>query len=486
LTMSDVVPSSSDNSSTSLITQLCEITGIDKNCAQKLLLWANNDLNVAVYSFMNEGMRMRSLLKDEVIAVESDDEKVKDDLNVLESDDEKGLEKDFNSNDKFSLILNNKDEENNANKASNDNDKKDGSNAPTVTDYGKKYNEEEGTDDCEKYNEEEELEKALEASAIEFQLKEPDALETFHILSRNFPQIDSTALRELCIEYGGRSGELEKFVQHDIYKLPTKLEAEKSKLKTQLEELLTAGIEEAKDMVIEDCPGCKKPKIVEDVSVKVFICQNSMCEGEFCRKCLKAQHMPYECDGKVNMWDETLDFQTINMWPKRSFDENDELDKEFRLAEGQFLRLNALTNQNYKIQSIELVHNKNLEAKFEAKKEELKKQGIEECLLLFHGTAQKNIQPILERNFDISIIANGRIYGNGVYFSECPEVSMGYSDDQKSLVLCKVLTGNNSTVVKDPNNPNTGFKRKRDDERFWAIVVPDVDQILPKYVINFT
>ena len=43
-----------------------------------------------------------------------------------------------------------------------------------------------------------------------------------------------------------------------------------------------------------------------------------------------------------------------------------------------------------------------------------------------------------------------------------------------SLILCKVLLGENSTEHKHGN-----------EERCWAIVVPDLDQILPKYVINF-
>ena len=146
---------------------------------------------------------------------------------------------------------------------------------------------------------------------------------------------------------------------------------------------------------------------------------------------------------------------------------HDELDKEFRLAEGHFLRF----NENYKIQSIDLVRNKKLERKFEAKQDELKRQGKGECLLLFHGTKHGNIQTILVNNFDVSIVANRK----GVYFSEYPEVSMGNSDYLKSLILCKVLTGNNSSEVKNEGH-----------EFFWATTIEDIDQILPKYVIYFT
>ena len=55
-------------------------------------------------------------------------------------------------------------------------------------------------------------------------------------------------------------------------------------------------------------------------------------------------------------------------------------------------------------------------------------------------------------------------------------------DTITSLVLCKVLTGDNST---EHNPVNKGAPPPKEDDRCWAIVVPDVDQILPKYVINF-
>ena len=50
-------------------------------------------------------------------------------------------------------------------------------------------------------------------------------------------------------------------------------------------------------------------------------------------------------------------------------------------------------------------------------------------------------------NFDLSKVANGRNFGNGVYFSEMPEVSLGYSKDQSSLILCLVLQGDNTKEV---------------------------------------
>ena len=49
-------------------------------------------------------------------------------------------------------------------------------------------------------------------------------------------------------------------------------------------------------------------------------------------------------------------------------------------------------------------------------------------LLLFHGTPQENIASILRDNFNLAKKVNGRKYGDGVYFSEQPEVSVGYTN----------------------------------------------------------
>ena len=71
-----------------------------------------------------------------------------------------------------------------------------------------------------------------------------------------------------------------------------------------------------------------------------------------------------------------------------------------------------------KIISVDVVKNERLRASFKAKQKELEVKGKGDSLLLFHGTPQANILSILENNFDLSIITNGRRYGNGVYFSE--------------------------------------------------------------------
>ena len=117
---------------------------------------------------------------------------------------------------------------------------------------------------------------------------------------------------------------------------------------------------------------------------------------------------------------EIVDFkvEVIRVEPKRVLDEGF-LSMQFRLAESQFARMWADTGkQRQKIISVDVVKNERLRASFKAKQKELEVKGKGESLLLFHGTPQANILSILENNFDLSIITNGRSYGNGVYFSE--------------------------------------------------------------------
>ena len=103
--------------------------------------------------------------------------------------------------------------------------------------------------------------------------------------------------------------------------------------------------------------------------------------------------------------------------PKRELDESF-LSMQFRLAESQFARMMVHTGQRQEITSVDVVQNNQLRAVFKAKQKLLEEKGKGQSLLLFHGTPQANIKPILQNNFDLSKITNGRRFGNGVYFSE--------------------------------------------------------------------
>ena len=198
------------------------------------------------------------------------------------------------------------------------------------------------------------------------------------------------------------------------------------------------------------------------------------------------QHVPEPCGIMANISPENSllkeEFKIVRMEPQRHFDEEDALAIQYRIAESQFARMQKQNKYNCTtITSIDVVYNAGLRTTFELKKKELKDKGCGDSLLLFHGTPQSNIESILRNNFDLSKRSNGRSYGDGVYFSEMPEVSLGYTRDQRSLLLCEVLPGDNSKEIH-LQDVQSGSK----DTRCWAIVVPRVDQILPRFVINFT
>ena len=72
-------------------------------------------------------------------------------------------------------------------------------------------------------------------------------------------------------------------------------------------------------------------------------------------------------------------------------------------------------------------HLKGVKHFYPLRKELKRTEGDVKSLLVFHGTPQQNTMSILRDNFDLSKRVNGRKYGDGVYFSEQPEVSIGYT-----------------------------------------------------------
>ena len=319
---------------------------------------------------------------------------------------------------------------------------------------------------------------------------EPTIAQMKEVLVKNYSEKDEETLEVLCVQFEGRSTELEKYLEQHFKEIPTKLEVEQKKARADLEaemkSLQDAGVQEASTMTIEDCPVCHMPQMTYDTAANIFHCHR--CEKDCCRKCWQCCPTPDQCQKCP-----PEDFEVINLLPRREFDEEDPMADEYKKAESQFLRMQAKgRHTNLEIQSIDVVRNKILKERFEAKKTQFAMtEGADvKSLLLFHGTPQQNVPSILKDNFDTSKVANGRAYGNGVYFSEQPEVSLGYSrkapaargkkrkldevvEPTTSLILCQVLMSENVREVKHPGMSTC-----------WAIVVPDVDQILPRYVLH--
>lgn len=192
----------------------------------------------------------------------------------------------------------------------------------------------------------------------------------------------------------------------------------RAELEATLAEVQRAGVEGAEGWLVESCPACSEPQIVQDPAAAVLLCPAAPCGRETCRGCLGPSHLGAACE----------ELLVTRVRPSRRFDESDPLSMGFRVAEGQVLRLQARgVHTDLAIHSVDIVSNKRLKEKFDVKKAELARAGCGEGVLLFHGTAQGNIEGIMRDNFDLRIISNGRAHGNGVYFSERPEVSLGYN-----------------------------------------------------------
>ena len=133
------------------------------------------------------------------------------------------------------------------------------------------------------------------------------------------------------------------------------------------------------------------------------------------------------------------DFKITTMHANRSVNLDDPYEVQFAIAEARFYRLQ--TSAQRRITQIDIVENPALEAKFSQKQAEFKGSGTpSDFIFAFHGTKKENIDKIIRNNFDLKKFKHGA-YGFGIYFSEQPEVSTGYSSDSKSMLLCKLLRG---------------------------------------------
>lgn len=99
--------------------------------------------------------------------------------------------------------------------------------------------------------------------------------------------------------------------------------------------------------------------------------------------------------------------------------------------------------------------------------------------ILFHGTVKRNLYSIVENGLIIQrVYANGRAFGNGLYFAEQPEKSIGYTsvenarwtnenENKSVLLLYEVALGKMDVVrKKDPDLSGREMKRLGCDSVF--------------------
>ena len=127
--------------------------------------------------------------------------------------------------------------------------------------------------------------------------------------------------------------------------------------------------------------------------------------------------------------------------------------------------------------------------RFNEKKAELKKQGLDSEILLYHGTSSANTEGICKTNFKIGL-SSRFAHGRGIYLSRQITCSLMYGEE---LIVCKVLLGRkkggNLVQYTNPGKLEDGFDSNEVDQKVgtkgWnAIVIRSVDQILPYCIIS--
>lgn len=107
-----------------------------------------------------------------------------------------------------------------------------------------------------------------------------------------------------------------------------------------------------------------------------------------------------------------------------------------------------------------------------------------EEIYIFHGTPEKNIASIMTEGFKVGgeegvPIANGAVYGRGVYAATGPNTPVSYAKGTKCVILARALIGRCGT---SHNDPALDSWRPWDD---W-IVLRTKEQVLPMYVLHLS
>ena len=155
-----------------------------------------------------------------------------------------------------------------------------------------------------------------------------------------------------------------------------------------------------------------------------------------------------------------------------------------------------MANPHDAVSSFDFVKNQSLEEAYTRQREIFRNEGkaIRE-VFLFHGTAVANVDSILRENLSLELSSEQqgkerkRFFGEGIYFSQYPAVSLMYGN---GLILFKVLLGNcelftPKPLSKQPEIPEIFDSRevRAPDCSSVIHVVKKPSQVLPYCVVQF-
>lgn len=179
-------------------------------------------------------------------------------------------------------------------------------------------------------------------------------------------------------------------------------------------------------------------------------------------------------------------FRKVRLTPGRTINLNDALENTYRFAEGHFHRMKlkySMNNSRQDISAITVIVNPQLAAKFELKKQAFAKEKKGDVIFAYHGTKTDTVvlNSILEFNFQQKFWSR-QVHGPGNYFSEFPDVSLGYGG---GLILCQLLPGKEYTgPAKRPPGYDSKLVSPDKSGSAQMVIIEDADQILPFCVLH--
>ena len=353
--------------------------------------------------------------------------------------------------------------------------------------------------------------------------------ERFQTLINLFPDADPDFLFGKAVEFNGKDDFMQFWIQDVMDKnehmnWPSREDRDR-KLKDiennikQIEELDLIEIQKAGINGLEYCPFCPFAKMAEGPKCQKvsgrgdFVCESPDCGKRSCRNCKKISHAPKSCDelrddkttsSNIQLFGqnvnikvkEDVQYETTIVRPGRIINFEDPLEMQARMIEGHFVRMSRLSNgqpqsayMHNKIESIDFISNYYLQNKFDAKRSEFRRLNIpDDIVLMFHGTRENFVDTICKYN--LSIIRRAA-HGGGYYFSEFPEISLGYGP---VLIVFKTLPGK-EYIGSDMNKhvgENAQFQSKKvagagfDSNHAWIQVIANNEQFVPYCIIRLT
>lgn len=153
--------------------------------------------------------------------------------------------------------------------------------------------------------------------------------------------------------------------------------------------------------------------------------------------------------------------------------ENEESDSLNRCVAEAMARFHHIGGACQPISYIDIVKNPNLDRQFNECFNEFKRKGYSKIKWVFHGTAVKNIDSILDNGFRIggidTHVVNGSAYGKGIYTSTRTNTPLQYGK-QKAVILAKGVVGCEGSDSWQGGGTD-------------VLIFKSAQQVLPTYVI---